>query len=170
MNELHYEKEGKSLGVKITSNGYYKQVLGRKNQGEQVLKKLGRFLDNNIGQNKNTVKAIVIPTEDRSSIPLPRHTLSNTQLRKLQRAQTEQLHRDTHAHNTRQIHELTNTEPLNVRLYKHRQAIQVKETLRQHENERHEPYRKLTTSSGTAFSSPVHSLAKIETPPDPIYT
>ena len=63
-NEINFETQGKSLGLKITRNGYYSHVTERKAQATAALKKLKRFSQLPSKIKTHLVKAMVLPILD----------------------------------------------------------------------------------------------------------
>ena len=78
------------------------------------------------------IKALILPLLDYPPIPI--HTLSKTQLRKLQLTHNKALRfatnqRYPYTMNTREIHEYTNTEPINIRVSPSRAPAPFRYTL-----------------------------------------
>ena len=76
--------------------------------------------------NIHLVKTLILPILDYP--PIPTHTLSKTQISKLQKVQNRALRfatneRYPYTMNTVEIHTLTKTEPINIRLFKRAQKI-----------------------------------------------
>ena len=171
-NEItDFKIHGKSLGLHITKNGYIRHVKERKNQGEAALKKLYRFRHLPIQIKVHLVKVMVISTLDYP--PIPTHTLSKTQLRLLQRTQNKALRwateqRYPYTLTTREIHEATKTEPLNIRL--HKQAIKIWDTLYQYNNETYESLTQNTNNIRRYNRNFPSSLTQIRKDPIPLYT
>lgn len=116
---------------------------------------------------------MVLPTHDYP--PVPTHTLSNTQIQSLQRTQnkalswaTEQRYIYTHA--TRQIHELTDTETINILVRLHKQDCKIWETLHQQENETCKLLKEKSVSINTYHKHFPSSLEKSQTFPVSSFT
>lgn len=123
---IEFTNEGKVLGLTITTNGYAKHVDTRIIQAKRTLQKLYRFYTMPIHIKTHLVKTLVLPILDYP--PIPTHTLSKTQIGKLQRTQNKALRFATNQRypytlNTEQIHINTKTEPLNIRLNTRAQKI-----------------------------------------------
>lgn len=107
-----------------------------KTQGEQAPRKLLRFRHLSVDIKIHLVKLMVLPTLDYP--PIPKHTKQHTDTKTTEN--TKQITTVDHkteiplyTHTTRQIHELTHTETINIRLYK--QTFKIWETLHQQEKE-----------------------------------
>lgn len=168
--ETDFSNHGKSLGLHITNTGYTRHIRERKHQGEAALKKLYRFRHLPISIKVHLVKVMVIPTIDYP--PIPMHTLSTTQLRKLQRTQNKALRwatEETYPYtlNTREIHDITNTEPVNIRLYK--QAVKIWTTLQMNNNEIYDNLAQKANNIQRYNRNFPSSLTNIEHEPLPIF-
>ncbi len=169
--ETEFQNHGKSLGLHIINTGYKRHVLERKQQGEAALKKLYRFRHLPIPMKIHLVKVMVIPTLDYP--PIPTHALSNTQLRKLQRTQNKALRWATeqtypYTLTTRQIHEATDTAPLNIRLHKH--AVKIWTTLQLSNNETYEALIQQANHIQRYNKNYPSSLTTIIHEPNPLFT
>lgn len=136
-SNIPYSDYGKVLGVKIGTTGYNKHVQETANKGRQALRELWRFqtLPQNI--KLHLVKAFIRPIITYAPIPLV--TVSNTNFKKLQVIQNKGLRfafneRHPYTRNTKTLHELSNTEPINYTI--HNQANKVFQKVRDME-ERH---------------------------------
>ena len=121
-NDTVHETTGRGtiLGLTITKTGYYEHVKNRRNIALQSLIKLYRFKDMPTKIKTQLVKTLVLPILDYP--PIPTHTLSKTQISKLQKIQNRALRfatgqRYPYTLNTREIHHITKTIPVNQRLH-----------------------------------------------------
>ena len=129
-SEIPFQKEGKSLGLTITSNGYGKHVQDRKNKATAALYRLYRLNELPEKIKVHLVKALILPIIQYPPIPL--HTMSKTQISILQKVQNKALRfatnqRYPYTMTTEQIHIHTRTKPINIFL--HEQAIKIWQTL-----------------------------------------
>lgn len=123
---VDFQTSGKSLGLKITRTGYTQHIRERRGKAMAALIKLFRFRELPVKIKSHLVKALVLPVLDYPPIPI--HTLSKTQISKLQKIQNKALRfateqRYPYTMNTIQIHTLTKTKPVNVRM--HERAIKI---------------------------------------------
>lgn len=123
---VEFHTLGKALGLKITRTGYSRHIQERRGKAMSALIKLFRFRALPIRIKCNLVKTLVLPVLDYPPVPI--HTLSKTQISKLQRIQNKALRfateqRFPYTLNTIQIHTLTKTKPVNVR--QHERATKV---------------------------------------------
>ena len=131
--DVHRTKyEGKMLGLNITNKGYAKHVLGRISYAKHNLSKLYRFYNMPLKIKTHLVKTLILPILDYP--PIPTHALSKTQIKKLQKTQNKALRYATnqtypYSLTTQQIHDLTNTLPVNIQL--HNRATKIWQTLEQ---------------------------------------
>ena len=169
-NIINFQHTGTSLGQRINTHGYTTNTTVRRAKANTALTKLYRFKHMPQNIKLHLVKAFVLPTLDYP--PIPTHTLSKTQTRKLQKIQNKALRfatnqRYPYTMNTRQIHNTTNTAPINIRL--HNQAVK---TWKKIETQNNTIYNKLKEELNNIrhfnkrFPS---SLQNINTPPEPIY-
>lgn len=133
---IDFQVKGTSLGLKITRTGYTQHVNERRNKAQAALTKLYRLKELPQKIKIHLIKALVLPVLDYPPIPL--HTLSYTQTRELQQVQNKALRFATNQRypytlNTIQIHTLTRTKPINIRLYE--RAAKVWKTLEDQENQ-----------------------------------
>lgn len=119
-NEIEFKNTGKCLGLTLTTSGYFKHIDERCNSANTALAKLYKL--RNLPENIKThlVKALILPILDFPPIPI--HTLSKNQIRRLQKIQNKALRfainqRYPYTMTTQQIHTHTNTIPLNIRLH-----------------------------------------------------
>lgn len=117
---IQFKNYGKCLGLSLTASGYCKHIEERRNIALAALKKLYRLHNMSEKIKTHLVKALILPILDYPPIPI--HTLSNNQLSKLQKVQNKALRyatnqRHPYTMTTIQIHEHTNTTPLNIRLH-----------------------------------------------------
>ncbi len=121
-----FQPEGKCLGLHITTNGYNKHTQDRKNKALAALKNLYRLQEMPNKIKIHLVKALVLPILDYS--PIPAHSLSKIQINKLRKVQNKALRFATNQRypytlNTIEIHEITNTLSLNIRLHERAKII-----------------------------------------------
>lgn len=119
-------KEGKTLGLKITSNGYLKHVQEILKRGERAIHSLIplRKLPEKI--KTHLVKAYILPIIEYPAIPLC--ALSRTQVGKLQKMQNRALRfamNDCYPYQwtTEELHRVTKTKTMNVKLHERAQKI-----------------------------------------------
>lgn len=121
---------GSLLGLSITGNGYSAHVQKRCGQAKTTLVKLYRFRQMPTKIKLHLVKTLTLPILDYT--PIPTHSLSKTQISKLQELQNKALRFATNqqfssTQTNEQIHINTKTLPVNVRL--HRTATQIWEKI-----------------------------------------
>ena len=114
---------------------------------------------------------MVIPTLDYP--PIPTHALNKHQLILLQRTQNKALRwalnqRHPYTLTTPEIHELTQTLPLNIRL--HQQAQKIWETLQLHNNEHCRQLIEHQDNIRNFHPRFPSSLSRLQTIPEPLYT
>ena len=168
--QIDFCNSGKCLGLKITSSGYYKHMEDRRNKATAALRNLYKLYQMPTKIKTHLIKALVLPILDYP--PIPTHTMSKTQISKLQKVQNQALRFATnqkypYTMNTIQIHEHTNTTPLNIRL--HNRAKDIWERL---ESLDIPAYHKLQENhiNITKFHRDYpSSLRACSTPPTPIY-
>ena len=151
--------------------GYNKNIRERKHkQGERALRKLQilRHLPPRI--KTHPVKPIIIPTLDYP--PIPTHTLSNNQwiqlertLNKARRWTLNQKHPYTLT--TPEIHDITDTLPLNIRLHQQTQILCDKLQLHNFEHWTQLMENHNIRNFHRHFPS---SISKLQTLPEPLYT
>ena len=122
----HTQNTGKMLGLTITTTGYNTHIKNRTQQANRTLYKLYRFRDMPIKIKTHLIKTLVLTVLDYP--PIPTHTLSKTQLSKLQKVQNKALRfatnqRYPYTMNTIEIHTHTKTEPINIRLHNRAKKI-----------------------------------------------
>ena len=123
---ITYSNSGKILGLKYGRCSLVGHVTERINIARQALNKLYRF--NNLST-KNKTKLYI--TTVRSVLmypPVPLNTLSNTQMRRLQRVQNSATRfianvRPTDRISSQSIHRRLNLEPINIVIHKQAQKI-----------------------------------------------
>ena len=138
--DIQFSAEGTSLGLTI-SNGYISHVKKRKIKADLALSKIYRLKGLPEHIKIHLVKALILPIIQYPPIPL--HTVSDTQLSKLQKIQNKALRFATNQYypytmTTEEIHIHTNTKPLNIFL--HEQAQKIWTSL---DNMQHDTYLKL---------------------------
>ena len=121
-----FSNSGKALGLAISTQGYNANTTERTNRANAALKTLYRFKDMNTKIKTHLVKTLILPIIDYP--PIPTHALSNKQISKLQKIQNKSLRFATNQRypytlNTQEIHENTQTLPVNIRL--HNQALKI---------------------------------------------
>lgn len=165
---VDFQAAGKSLGLKITRTGYTQHIQERRGKAMAALIKLFRFRELPIKIKSHLVKALVLPVLDYPPIPI--HTMSITQISKLQKIQNKALRfateqRYPYTMNTIQIHRLTKTKPVNVRL--HERAVKIWKTL---EDQQHPTYEYLKNNLDNTqrfnkwFPSSLRSIRRAPTP------
>ena len=141
--DVYYtQNKGKMLGLTITTRGYNTHVNHRTQHAKRTLSKLYRFKNMPVKIKTHLIKTLVFPVLDYP--PIPTHTLSKTQISKLQKVQNQALRfatnqRYPYTMNTIEIHTYTKTEPINIRL--HNRAKKIWQRL---ENIQHPIYTTLT--------------------------
>ena len=173
-NIIDITNEGTILGLKITTRGYIKHVTQRKNLADIALGKLYKFSSLSTKIKTHLVKAFVLPILEYP--PIPTHTMSTTQKKRLQKTQNKALRfatnqRYPYTMNTQQIHEHTKTLPLNIRLHEQAKKIWHKLNLRDDETlnmikERQEHIPNITFNSW--FKSSL-SIVNNNEEPNPVY-
>ena len=89
-NDVHRTQySGTALGLRITNRGYTQHITNRVNHARHNLSKLYRFYDMPIKIKTHLIKALILPILDYP--PIPTHTLSKTQISKLQIIQNKAL-------------------------------------------------------------------------------
>lgn len=167
---LNTKTSGKILGLTITNSGYSKHIKERCAQANRALRKLYRFQTMQTKIKTQLIKSLVLPILEYPPIPIV--SLSKTQISKLQKIQNRALRFATNQRypytlNTRQIHSLTKTKPINIRL--HKRAINI---WRKIEMQNNTLYRELTeqhthiNSYNRNFKS---SLPLLQAPLRPIF-
>ena len=136
--EIDTCKNGKLLGLNITSTGFNGHISKTINKGKGILSQLRRF--NNLTPKMKTtlVKTLLIPVMEYPSIPIC--MASKTQKRKMQTILNKAV-RFIHCNedeqlNTEQLHYKYNITPLNISNYN--KALKTWETIRTSEFERYE--------------------------------
>ena len=114
------QASGKILGLHVTTKGYYNHVTSKVQQAKAALSKLYRFTNMPTNIKTHLVKALILPVLDYP--PIPTHSLSKSQLSRLQKVQNKALRfatnqRYPYTMTTIEIHNITKTNPLNIRLY-----------------------------------------------------
>ena len=125
-NMNHGADDGRILGLKISTQGYIKHITERKNLAKIALGKLYRFREFNTKIKTHLVKAFVLPILEYPPIPI--HTMSTTQIKRLQKMQNKALRfatnqRHPYTMTNEQIHEYTKTPALNIRVHQQAQKI-----------------------------------------------
>lgn len=170
-NNIEFKKEGNSLGLKITTNGYCKHIKERTTKAKYSLSKLYRLHTLPQKIKIHLIKSLILPILHYPPIPL--HAQSNTQILKLQRVQNAALRFATNERypytlNTEEIHLLTNTKTINT--YLHEQATKTWSTLQQMQ---HPSYLQLQRNKRNIIRYHKNfpsSLGKLEENVNPIYT
>lgn len=114
------QNKGKILGLNISTRGYIPHVTERRALAARALTKLYRFYNFPQKTKTHLVKTLILPIIDYP--PVPTHALSNTQISRLQIIQNRALRfatgqRYPYTLNTQEIHEITKTLPVNIRLH-----------------------------------------------------
>ncbi len=128
----HHNKRGGShyrgtiLGLHITQGGYQAHVTNRISYASLQLSKLYRFQSMPTKIKLHLIKTLIFPILDYH--PISTHALSKTQLGRLQRTPNKALRFATnqchpYTLTTIQLHDYTNTLPLNIGL--HNRAIKI---------------------------------------------
>lgn len=112
--------KGKILGLTITKQGYNEHIQNRRIIALRTLHQLYRFSHMSTKIKTQLVKTLILPILDYP--PVPTHTLSKTQIRKLQIIQNKALRfatgqRYPYTLTTQEIHTQTKTLPINQRLH-----------------------------------------------------
>ena len=127
-NEEHYDyvREGKVLGLTITSSGYTKHFKERTNRALAEIRKIKRFKNLSFKNKRKLYLTLIRPLLTYPVIPTLGASLA--QLKKLQRIQNQALRWITRNYTRttniiQEIHNSTKIEPLN--LYLHRLAVNI---------------------------------------------
>lgn len=120
------QHQGTLLGLTISRSGYASHINKRCDHARTTLGKLYRFRTMPTKLKLHLVKTLIIPILEHP--PVPTHTLSKTQISKLQKVQNKALRFATNQFyastlTNEQIHINTNTFPINIRL--HLQATRI---------------------------------------------
>lgn len=123
---LETKTEGKALGLKITTNGYFKHIKELVNKGERAIHDLRQLRDIPENIKLHLVKAYVLPTIEYPTIPIC--GMSRTQIMKIQRIQNKALRFATNdrfpfQQTVAALHEKTKTKPINIKLYERADKI-----------------------------------------------
>ena len=118
--EIEFKNNGKCLGLIITTSGYFKHIEDRCNRANAAMRKLYKLYNLPERIKIHLVKALILPILDYP--PIPTHTMSKNQIKKLQKIQNKALRfatnqRYPYTMTTQQIHTRTNTTPINLRLH-----------------------------------------------------
>ena len=165
------QTSGRILGLKINTRGYTTHVSDRKGRAMAALIKIFRFRHMNTHIKLHLVKALVLPVLDYP--PIPTHTLSKTQLKKLQRVQNKALRfateqRYPYTLTTEQIHTLAKLDPINIRL--HKQAKKIWENLEATGNSTHTQLKEQINNITRCHAYFPSSIKAIAQEPQPIFT
>ena len=114
------QSKGKTLGLHVTKTGYTEHITQRKQYANRMLSKLYRFYNMPTNIKLHLIKTLILPILDYP--PIPTHNLSKTQISKLQTTQNKALRyatnqRHPYTLNTEDIHNITQTLPINIRLH-----------------------------------------------------
>ena len=114
---IGYKTQCNILGLHLNTNGYSTHVTQSANKAKAVLYTLRRFKNLNSNIKIHLVKACILPILSYPTYPL--NSISRSAMLKLQRVQNKALRfalDDYHpyTYNTEQIHQLTNTLPINI--------------------------------------------------------
>lgn len=158
---VEFQKEGKTLGLKITRTGYKKHIDDRRRKAMGSLTKLFRLREMPTKIKTHLVKALVLPVLEYP--PIPTQALSNRQISRLQKIQNKALRfatnqRYPYTMNTRQIHEYTRTKPINIKL--HQRATKIWKQLEDLKNPTYENLRNNLYSTNRYSKWFPSSLAK----------
>jgi hypothetical protein len=123
-NIIHpYKTEGKALGLTITTNGFFKHIKQRIQLAKLRLRDLYRFRNLSLANKRKLYLALIRSTLTYPPVPL--HTISTTQMRKLQIIQNKSARLITNIRysdrmTNETVNDLADLEPIN--LFLHRQA------------------------------------------------
>lgn len=168
---IDFKDEGKILGFKINTRGYLDSVNDRKHKAIGALSRLYRFKNMPTKIKTHLIKALVLPILEYP--PIPTHTFSHAQVKKLQIVQNRALRFATNQHypytlTTEQIHHHTKTKPLNIRL--HNQAKKIWGKIDAQNNDMFTRLKNTIEEGNLNFHKWFpSSLRAIERNPDPIY-
>ena len=130
-NNIPYKKEAKVLGLKINNRGYNKHVKEVNNKASIALNTIQKFSKLSTNIKLHLVKACVLPILTYPAYVL--NALPKTQIQKLQTTQNRALRyvhneRYPYTKNTIELHEMTNTEPINKIIHLRGNQLQHKLT------------------------------------------
>ena len=120
------QPRGRILGLHISKHGFTPHITERRAQASRALTKLYRFYNFHQKIKTHLLKTLTLPIIDYP--PIPTHALSNTQISRLQKIQNKALRfatgqRYPYTLNTEEIHTITKTLPVNIRL--HHSALKI---------------------------------------------
>ena len=123
---IEYSGNGKVLGLTISRNGLNKHINDISTKAKAALYDLYRFRDLPENIKTHLIKAFILPILQYPIIPL--YTTSKTSQSKLQGIQNKALRfafneKYPYTKNTKTLHELTQTEPINYILHKRAERI-----------------------------------------------
>ena len=167
---IAYSKECKTLGLTITTNGFYKHVSNRVTSARAQMRKLYRFKNLN---SKNKRKLYLALVRTKLTYPIvPLHAMSTRQITKLQMVQnqgarfitnTRRIERKTSEY----IHQQAELEAVNI--YLNKQAEKIWTTIT--ENVKEESLQKLELFEGRTYIKKYPSSRALSNEePTPIYT
>ena len=124
--QIEFKNYGKCLGLTLTPAGYYKHLEERRNIASAALRKIYRLYNMPEKIKIHLVKSLILPIIEYP--PIPTHTMSKSQIQKLQKIQNRALRfatnqRYPYTMTTKQIHEHTKTTPINIRLHNRAKKI-----------------------------------------------
>jgi hypothetical protein len=163
---ITHSPNGKVLGLRIQRQGFNEHVKVRIEKAKSQLIKLRRFRNLNAKNKRLIYQALVQSKLTYPAIPL--HTISKTQMLKLQRVQNEGLRYVTNTsrqdHVTiERLHEMTDMNPINIILHQQAQRTWTNMTLTMTQDE----LDKFIPKYGTDYKATFPSSRLIATGPDP---